>query len=476
MTRPAFPANNAPVIEPAPTPELPARFGQFYLFDRIGRGGMAEIFLSKTFTALGTERLCVIKRILPQLNADEHFCEMLIQEAKLASRLSHANVVQTYDLGKIEGQYYIAMEYVEGVDLNQLLGLLARARIALPLQFALYVIAETLRGLDYAHRLADADGRGLEIIHRDVSPTNVLISTEGEVKLCDFGIARATQMGADTPDSIDEYHLKGKVAYMSPEQVHGRDLDQRADLFAAGILLWELLSGRRLYKTKDEDETLRRAREVEVPPLADRGFPEFEMLDAVVRKALAPDPIHRFQSGGEFIRALEDYMHVAGMIVSQLRFADFLMENFGEDLLTQRRERERHLSASIDRLTFVAEEDAEPPDEAPSPANDDGAPARADDLITQSLLASPDDEDEEEDAQIAAEEPANDAAGDGDKERDEERPEDADPADAGPGDGKKRGPGPAGEPARSGAGIWIAVGLVAAAATAAGVYLWLTAS
>jgi serine/threonine-protein kinase len=130
------------------TPDLPSQFGPYYLFDLIGKGGMAEIFLSKTYTSLGTERLCVIKRILPHLNKDTSFCEMLIKEAKLCARLSHANVVQTNELGQIDGQFYIAMEYVEGVDLNRLLGLLSRARISLPLQFAVYIIIEALRGLD----------------------------------------------------------------------------------------------------------------------------------------------------------------------------------------------------------------------------------------------------------------------------------------------------------------------------------------
>jgi len=328
--------------------QLPVRFGSYYLFDLIGKGGMAEIFLAKTFTSLGTERLCVIKRILPDLNADVTFCEMLIQEAKLCARLSHANVVQTYELGQIQGQYYIAMEYVEGVDLNRLLGLLSRAQIALPLQFALYIINEALRGLDYAHRLEGADGRPLRIIHRDVSPTNVLISTDGDVKLCDFGIAKVALDDVGGDRRMDEYHLKGKVAYMAPEHVGGKKIDRRADLFAAGILLWELLSGRRLYKTKDEDETLRRAKAADIPPLVDRGFPEYGMLAAMVDKALSRDPEQRFQTGLEFIRAIDDYMHAAGQIVSQLRFSNFLMDNFGESLMMQRRERERQLARVMD--------------------------------------------------------------------------------------------------------------------------------
>lgn len=371
--------------------QLPARFGSYYLFDLIGKGGMAEIFLAKTFTGLGTERLCVIKRILPHLNADTNFCEMLIQEAKLCARLSHANVVQTQELGQIEDNYYIAMEYVEGVDLNRLLGLLSRARIALPLQFALYILIEALRGLDYAHRLKDATGQELGIIHRDVSPTNVLISTEGEVKLCDFGIAKVALDDVGAEHHLDEYHLKGKVAYMAPEHVAGDKIDRRADLFAAGILLWELLSGRRLYKTKDEDETLRRAKAAKIPPLVDRGFPEYEMLAAVVHKALSKDPDQRFQTGQEFIQALEDYMHAAGQIVSQLRFSNFLMDNFGENLLQQRRERERSLA---DLISFQKKDKGEPTGVViPVDGTTGVGFSLGDNPITQSLLFEEDDVD-----------------------------------------------------------------------------------
>jgi serine/threonine-protein kinase len=412
------------------TEQLPAKFGPYWLIDLIGKGGMAEIFLSKTFTGLGTERLCVIKRVLPQLNADVGFCEMLIKEAKLCARLSHANVVQTYELGQIDGQYYIAMEYVEGVDLNRLLGLLARIRIALPLQFALYIVVEALRGLDYAHRLADSSDAPLNIIHRDVSPTNVLISTEGEVKLCDFGIAKAAFDDRGVEHRLDEYHLKGKVAYMAPEHIAGGTIDRRADLFAAGILVWELLQGRRLYKTKDEAETLRRATAAEVPPLEDRGFPEFERLASIVRKALARDPAERFQTGHEFISAIEDYMHASGQMISQLRFSEFLMENFGESLLQQRRERERHLGEMM-RIRTAEESEAR---------------SRVRNDITASLLIE-----EEED-----EEP---------KPRPQEAAEPPPP----------RPEAPAAAPPRSGghAGLWIAVAGLVAAAAATAIALWL---
>ena len=341
-------------------PDLPSQFGQYYLFDLIGKGGMAEIFLAKTYTSLGTERLCVIKRILPHLNEDTSFCEMLIKEAKLCARLSHANVVQTNELGQINGQFYIAMEYVEGVDLNRLLGLLSRAKISLPLQFAVYIIIEALRGLDYAHRLTDDNDTLFGIIHRDVSPTNVLISSEGDVKLCDFGIAKVALYNLGVEHHLDDYHLKGKVAYMAPEHVAGEKIDCRADLFAAGILMWELLSGRRLYKTKDEHETLRRAKAAQIPPLVDREFPKFEILSGIVEKALSRNPDDRFQSGQEFIQALDDYLHASEQVISHLRFSNFLMDNFGESLMAQRRERERQLAQLMDLHDPISRRDSIP--------------------------------------------------------------------------------------------------------------------
>ena len=308
---------------------------------------MAEIFLAKEFTGLGTEHQTVIKRILPHLTHREGFGDMLIKEAKVCSRLSHGNVVQTYDLGQIEDQYYIAMEYVEGFDLNRLLGLMARARLAMPLQFAIFIIMETLRGLDYAHRVTNENNESLGIIHRDVSPTNVLISVDGNVKVCDFGIAKVT-LADDAADYVDEYHLKGKVAYMSPELLNGEPVDIRSDLYAAGILLWELLSGRRLFKSKDEDNTLKRAKGAILQPLRDRGFPNFKKLNAIVQKALQKNPDDRFQTGREFIDALDEYMHESNFIVSSIKFSDFLMEHFGEDLVKQRSEREQKLTELLE--------------------------------------------------------------------------------------------------------------------------------
>lgn len=175
-------------------PDLPRRFGRYALFDFIGKGGMAEIYLARAKTELGVSRLCVVKQILPALAASSDFSEMLIYEAKLAARLSHANIVQVFDLGKADERLFIAMEYIEGFDLNELLKRCSRLRVPLPFEFALFIVGEALRGLDYAHRRVDDEGHPLGIVHRDVSPSNVLVSCEGEIKLCDFGIARANDI------------------------------------------------------------------------------------------------------------------------------------------------------------------------------------------------------------------------------------------------------------------------------------------
>ncbi len=372
--------------------DLPVRFSSFYLYDLIGLGGMAEIFLAKEFTGLGTEHLTVIKRILPHLTDREGFGDMLINEAKMCSQLSHANVVQTYDLGIADNQYYIGMEYVEGFDLNRLLGLMARAKLAMPLQFAIFIIIETLRGLDYAHRVATDDGELLGIIHRDVSPTNVLISVDGNVKLCDFGIAKVT-LADDAAEYVDEYHLKGKVAYMSPEHLNGETVDIRSDLYAAGILLWELLSGRRLFKSKDEEVTLKRAKNAILQPLRDHGFPNFKKLNDIVKKALQRNPDDRYQTGREFIDALEEYMHESGFIVSSIKFSDFLMDHFGEDLLKQRSEREKKLTQLLESQKDAGPGDAEaapptPAFEAPADSAIETAPAPQTKKKRRSLIAA----------------------------------------------------------------------------------------
>jgi serine/threonine-protein kinase len=330
----------------ASTP-LPRSFGRYLLFDFIGKGGMAEIYLARQATELGATRLCVVKQILPGLAGDPKFSEMLVHEAKLAARLSHANVVQVFDLGRADGRLFIAMEYVEGFDLNDLLRRCSRAKVPLPFELGVHVVREALRGLDYAHRRMDDDGKPLGIVHRDVSPSNLLVSFEGEVKVCDFGIAHANDMiaASDAPRELDEA-IKGKAGYMSPEHARGEPIDARADVFAAGIVLWELAAGRRLYKGGEGREALlEQARRGEVPELQSQGLPEEAMLHGIACKALSRERGDRYPSAAAMLRDLEAYTVKARLMTSPLQLGEWLETTFGAEILDRRRARERAAAA-----------------------------------------------------------------------------------------------------------------------------------
>jgi serine/threonine-protein kinase len=334
-------------VPTAAPPPLPRSFGRYVLFDFIGKGGMAEIYLARQKTEIGATRLCVVKQILPGLAGDPKFSEMLVHEAKLAARLSHANVVQVFDLGRADERLFIAMEYVEGFDLNDLLRRCSRAKVPLPFELGVHVVREALRGLDYAHRRTDDDGRPLGIVHRDVSPSNLLVSFEGEVKVCDFGIARAndTIAAGDARHELDEA-IKGKAGYMSPEHARGEAIDARADVFAAGIILWELAAGRRLYRVGEgRDSLLEQARRGEAPELPSQGLPEEAALRAVVEKALARDREGRYPTAGAMLRDLEAYAAKARLMTSPLQLGDWLEKTLGEDILARRRARERAATA-----------------------------------------------------------------------------------------------------------------------------------
>jgi serine/threonine-protein kinase len=314
---------------------LPRRLGRYTLFDHIGRGGMADIYLAEAETDLGGRRMVVIKEVLPAFADNGDFSEMLVSEAKLASQLSHANVVKVEYLGRENGSLYIAMEYVEGLDLREVLRRCARRKIALPIEFSLRIVIEALKGLSFAHRAKDDEGQHLGVVHRDVSPSNVLLSFEGEVKLCDFGIARANLVACE----LSEEAILGKAGYMSPEQARGDALDARADVFAAGIILWELLAGRRLYKAAEGESLLHVARRAERPALEPRGLIDEERLHAIIARALAPARDDRYPTAAALLQDLEDYAASARMVGSPLRFGDWLLEHFGNEVLPLRRAR-----------------------------------------------------------------------------------------------------------------------------------------
>ncbi|MFK7990303.1 MAG: protein kinase [Sandaracinaceae bacterium] len=359
---------------------LPRRFGRYTLFDRIGRGGMADIYLAQVKTEIGAPRRVVVKEILPGLGQNPRFAKMLVDEAKLVAGLSHANIAGVTDLGREGDRLFIAMEYVEGFDLNQLLRQLSKRRIPLPADFALFVVREVLAGLDFAHRKRDDAGEPLGIVHRDVSPSNVLISFEGEVKLCDFGIARAfgsdvaeggsgAVAGGEADDTGERSKVAGKAAYMSPEHANGNEVDARSDLFSAGIVLWELSAGRRLYKGS-EAKMLELARAAQIPPLPEGRLPNQEALQGILDRALAVDPEARFQRAADMLRALDEYMMGSKLFASQLRFASFLTDHFESDVVVARRERER---AIVDMEDAPPAEPVAPTPLAPAPL----APGRA---------------------------------------------------------------------------------------------------
>ncbi|WP_437904300.1 serine/threonine-protein kinase [Sorangium sp. So ce327] len=318
---------------------LPCQIGRYTLFDHIGQGGMADLYLARVRTDLGAARLVAIKEVAPRFAHDPRFVEMLASEARLAAGLRHASIVQVEDLCREDGSLFIAMEYVEGLDLRELLRRCARQKVKFPVAFSLLIIAEALQALAYAHRKG--------VVHRDVSPSNVLLSFEGEIKLCDFGIARAHERCG----AMDEA-LQGKAGYMSPEQARGEALDARSDVFAAGILLWELLAGRRMYsagaalsKEAARGDLLELARRASIPPLVERGLPDEAALHAIVARALAIAPDERYPSAAAMLQDIAAYAAAAELTASPLRFGAWLRDNFGAELVAPRRARERAVRA-----------------------------------------------------------------------------------------------------------------------------------
>ena len=292
------------VTRQMPSSDLPRPFGPFTLVRRLAAGGMAEVYLARTSGAAGFEKLVAIKRIHPHHAAEQGFECMLPQEAKLSVSLNHRNIVQTLDLCSVDGADVIVMEHVEGYDLHHVVCTLRRADRLLPVGLAAYVIAEVCRGLDYAHHLRDEQGQPFGIVHRDVSPQNVLLSFAGEVKIADFGIAKAKSRQSDPEAGV----IKGTYFYMSPEQAWAKPLDQRSDIFSAGIVLWELLVGERLHKASDLQSLLEAIRRAEVPaPSSLRdGVPK--ELDAIVARATALRPAERFADAGAMADALDAFL------------------------------------------------------------------------------------------------------------------------------------------------------------------------
>src|SRR6478609_2185050 len=282
------------------------QFGKYTLVERLGRGGMADVWKARISGPAGFQRTLVVKRILPHLVEDEHFKQMFVAEARLSARLNHANIVQVFELGDVAGEFYLAMEYVRGRDLVNVV----RAQLMKglpPPGMGAFVARELCRALAYAHALTDDNGTPLRLIHRDVSPSNVMISFDGAVKLLDFGIAKALAEANENRTVTGT--LKGKFGYMSPEQVEGKEIDHRSDLFAAGVVLHEILTGKRLFKGGSDLQTIAMVRDarVEPPSLFNPAVPR--ELDDVCLKALARLPEDRWRGCDEMAVALDEVVH-----------------------------------------------------------------------------------------------------------------------------------------------------------------------
>ncbi|RME29358.1 MAG: serine/threonine protein kinase, partial [Deltaproteobacteria bacterium] len=311
--------------------KLPAPFGKYHLLEKIATGGMAEVYLAKAYGAAGFERLLVIKKILPHMAEDEEFITMFIDEARIASTLTHSNIVQITELGREGTDYYIAMEYVHGKDLSKLIARLGKLKRRLPIPLAVLITCKLCEGLDYAHNKTDSTGRSLKIVHRDISPGNVLLSYEGDVKLIDFGIAKAqNRMGRTTAGT-----LKGKFGYMSPEQVRGLPVDHRSDIFSVGILLYEMLTGERLFHSETDFGTLERVRNAEITPPTTYNAKIPPELEKTVMKALAREPEERFQSAAELHEAIASFLLDGSSLTTGKSLAAFLRQVFEKEIAAE---------------------------------------------------------------------------------------------------------------------------------------------
>ncbi|MEO6953744.1 MAG: serine/threonine-protein kinase [Polyangia bacterium] len=304
----------------------PRRFGAYALEARLGHGGMAEVFRASREGVAGFARQCVVKRILGHHNEDPSFVDMFINEAKIASELTHPNIVQVYELGQVDGEFFIAMEFVKGRDLLRVLRELAQKRPAdpaIPPAIAAYVARETCRALQHAHDHTDSRGAARPIIHRDVSPQNIMLSYDGIIKLVDFGIAKAL---GSMRDETRTGALKGKFAYMAPEQIAGQNPGPSADVFAAGVVLHEMLTGRRLFKGATDYDTLQKVRNmpVTIPSSIDPRIPR--ELDDIVMKSLERDRSRRYERASHMARDLDGFLSTARFSVEEM--SDFMCDLF----------------------------------------------------------------------------------------------------------------------------------------------------
>lgn len=340
----------------------------YRITERIESGGMAEVFRGEAISVAGFKKQVAIKRVLPHLASNEKFIRMFLDEARLSARLSHANIVQVFDIGRVENTYFIVMELIDGVNLKHLVESLRNKNRAFPTALACHIAIKVCEGLQYAHHLHDSDNQDLHIVHRDISPPNVLISRQGEVKIVDFGLAKAAHSVEKTEPGV----VKGKFSYLSPETAMGQEADSQADIFAVGIMLWEMLAGRKLFQGETDYQTVKMVQQAVVPSLSEINPTIPAELEAILAVALAKDKRVRYADAAAFSDELLNFIFGNRMRVGSQDLArvvnDVVAERKGAATLTRKDGSVIDQLIQEELLRFTSLEDPN----SPSPAEKTG--------------------------------------------------------------------------------------------------------
>jgi len=300
---------------------------RYQVTEKVDAGGMAEIFRGYAFSLDGIQKLVAIKRVRPHLASNKTFIKMFIDEARLTMRLNHANITQVFDVGRAQGTYFLVMEYVDGANLRRIMQASHEKGYSIPVEVCLNIIIDVCKALAHAHEARDEEGECLNIVHRDVSPPNVMVSKQGEVKITDFGLAKAVSHLEATDPGV----VKGKFSYLSPEAAEGKSVDARSDIFSCGIILHEMLTGRRLFMGKTDLETVELIRKCEIPPASSLNPDVNRDLDEIVARTLAKDRKRRFQSARDMGDALARFLFSHNMKVTNFDVAQMMRLLFAEE-------------------------------------------------------------------------------------------------------------------------------------------------
>lgn len=332
---------------------------RYRVLDRLAAGGMAEVFIAESAGIEGFKKRVAIKRVLPHLSEKKKFISMFLDEARLSAQLNHSNCVQVFDIGVGDNAYFIVMEYVDGSDLKAVIDYLKASGRTFPVEIAVLIAVRICEGLTYAHELTTAEGRPLDVVHRDMSPPNVLITKHGEVKIVDFGLAKATSQLEKSEPGI----IKGKFSYLSPEAALGGDVGLQTDIFAVGIILWELLSGKRLFLGDSDFATVRMVQQAQIPTLRTMRNDVPEDLERIIRRSMAKDLGVRYNSARDLGRDLTAFLYRYGKPVSSFDISELV-----RGAMSQRKQKKPDKASIIDKLIdealleFTSLQDKKDPD------------------------------------------------------------------------------------------------------------------